>query len=123
MNGVPFTQADDNSIDRLSDARSDEAVPITERELEVLRHVGRGRRNREIGALLGVSVPTVKNHLGSVIAKLRARSRTQAVVRAVQLRLLSLEELDPTPRRLVPRRVPVSASAHLGSHDRRRVAG
>ncbi len=98
------------------------AVSLTEREIEVLRHVGRGRRNKEIGSLIGISVPTVKNHLTSAVAKLRARSRTQAVVRAVQLRILNLDELDPTPIALRSRLASVSASAYGRAYSRRKAA-
>jgi len=48
---------------------------LTPRELEVVRMVGRGLRNRGIAEALGISESTVKAHLGSTYAKLGARGR------------------------------------------------
>jgi DNA-binding NarL/FixJ family response regulator len=53
------------------------AEPLTERELDVVRLVARGRTNDEIGAELFVSLSTVKTHLGSIQRKLRARNRVE----------------------------------------------
>ncbi|MFF1609114.1 response regulator [Amycolatopsis sp. NPDC058278] len=55
---------------------------LTEREREVLRLMGAGRSNVEIAGALYVGVQTVKTHVGNVLAKLGARDRTQAVIRA-----------------------------------------
>lgn len=63
---------------------------LTDRELEVLQHVAAGARNREIAQQLRVSIKTVEFHLSNILGKLSARSRTEAVVRASQLGLLSL---------------------------------
>ncbi len=53
---------------------------LTERELEVLRAVGRGRNNREVAAELFVSEATVKTHLGRALSKLHLRDRSAAIV-------------------------------------------
>ena len=53
---------------------------LTERELEVLRHVGRGRSNAEIARDLFLSEATVKTHLAHVMQKQGLRDRVQAVV-------------------------------------------
>lgn len=53
---------------------------LTERELEVLRAVGRGHNNREVAAELFVSVATVKTHLGRALTKLHLRDRSAAIV-------------------------------------------
>jgi DNA-binding NarL/FixJ family response regulator len=55
---------------------------LTEREREVLRLMAAGLSNVEIAGELYLGVQTVKTHVGNVLAKLGARDRTQAVVRA-----------------------------------------
>jgi DNA-binding NarL/FixJ family response regulator len=63
-------------------------VPLSERELDVLRLLADGRSNREIAATLFLAEGTVKNHVSGVLAKLDARDRTQAALRARALGLL-----------------------------------
>jgi DNA-binding NarL/FixJ family response regulator len=63
-------------------------VPLSERELEVLRLVADGRSNREIAAAVFLAEGTVKNHVTNVLGKLGARDRTQAALRARDLGLL-----------------------------------
>lgn len=64
---------------------------LSARELEVLRLVARGFTNRAIGVQLGISDRTVQGHLANVFGKLQVASRTEAVTRAIQLGLLSVE--------------------------------
>ncbi len=61
---------------------------LTEREQEILTLVGKGLTNKAIGAQLGISDRTVQNHLAHIFGKLRAASRTEAVMRGVSLGLL-----------------------------------
>lgn len=58
--------------------------PLTEREIEVLREVARGLRNREVAGELKIAEETVKAHLRSILDKLGARDRTEAVAIAVR---------------------------------------
>ncbi len=55
---------------------------LTEREREVLRLMAGGLSNVEIAGELYLGIQTVKTHVGNVLAKLGARDRTQAVIRA-----------------------------------------
>ena len=63
---------------------------LSQRELEVLRHVAEGNRNRDIGDLLHISEETVKVHLKHVMEKLGASDRTQAVAIAVRRGMMEL---------------------------------
>src|SRR5580658_2125541 len=67
---------------------------LTPRETDVLRQLALGRSNKEIATALSIGEETVKSHVGSVFAKLQVENRAQAVVRAIRLRIVALEELD-----------------------------
>jgi DNA-binding NarL/FixJ family response regulator len=66
--------------------------PLTEREIEVLRHVARGRSNKVIAGFLCLSEDTVKGHVRNVLAKLGANDRTHAVVIATRRGYFDLDE-------------------------------
>jgi DNA-binding NarL/FixJ family response regulator len=59
------------------------AQELTERELEVMRLVAEGYSNREIAGALFLAEGTVKNHVSTILLKLDARDRTNAVLRAL----------------------------------------
>ena len=61
---------------------------LTERELEVLRHIARGRSNQEIADTLFVSLNTIKTHTNNIYGKLGVKRRTQALDKARQMNLL-----------------------------------
>jgi DNA-binding NarL/FixJ family response regulator len=62
---------------------------LTDRELEILTLTAKGFTNKAIGVQLSISDRTVQNHLANVFQKLNAESRTEAVMRAVSLGLIS----------------------------------
>jgi DNA-binding NarL/FixJ family response regulator len=62
--------------------------PLTAREIDILRMIARGRSNREIAEELVITEGTVKNHVTSILGKLGVRDRTQAVLKAQELRLV-----------------------------------
>jgi LuxR family maltose regulon positive regulatory protein len=62
--------------------------PLSEREVEVLRLMAAGLSNHEIADKLIISTGTVKSHVHSVLGKLDARDRTQAVIKAQELKLV-----------------------------------
>lgn len=53
---------------------------LTERELEVLKHLSRGSVNRDIAQALGISEKTVRDHISHILEKLNLRDRTQAAL-------------------------------------------
>jgi DNA-binding NarL/FixJ family response regulator len=61
---------------------------LTDRELDVLRQVVAGLRNKEIAAQLGISENTVKFHLRNILDKLHAQNRAEVVARAMREGLL-----------------------------------
>jgi len=62
----------------------EEAIPLSERELEVLRLMAKGWSNREIAKELSISEGTVKNHVTNIYTKLEMHSRAEAVAWAWQ---------------------------------------
>jgi DNA-binding NarL/FixJ family response regulator len=66
----------------------DPLAQLTVREREVLRLLGSGRSNKEIGAALFLSEATVKGYVSEVLAKLEVQDRTQAALLAVRYGLV-----------------------------------
>jgi DNA-binding NarL/FixJ family response regulator len=65
------------------------ATSVTDREREVLTHVGRGQSNSEIAADLHITVATVKAHIARLLTKLDARDRVQLVIIAYETGLVT----------------------------------
>jgi DNA-binding NarL/FixJ family response regulator len=70
------------------DAADTGTAPLTPRELEVLRMMADGAANKEIAWKLAISEHTVKFHVASVMGKLNASSRTEAVTRGLRRGLI-----------------------------------
>lgn len=66
--------------------------PLSARELEILRLIARGMKNREIAEKLCISENTVRNHVVSLLEKLGVRDRTEAIAVASQQGLVRMEE-------------------------------
>ena len=69
---------------------ADGEVPLTPRELEVLALLAEGASNKTIAQRLGISVHTAKFHVGSLLDKLDAIGRTDAVAHAARLGVINL---------------------------------
>ena len=65
-------------------------APLTPREMEILNYIAQGLLNKQIAAELAISEQTIKNHVTSILRKLNANARTEAVVAALKQGLISL---------------------------------
>lgn len=68
--------------------QADLIEPLSERELEILKHMAAGDSNKEIAAHLFITEGTVKNHVTNILGKLGVRDRTQAALRARELGII-----------------------------------
>jgi len=66
--------------------------PLTDRELDVLKSIARGKSNQEIGIALSISETTVRTHVSRILAKLHLASRTQAALYALKEGLANLDD-------------------------------
>ena len=76
------------TMEKRKDRSDSQDVPLTNRELQVLRHIALGLSNREIGTSLNISVETVKEHVQNILRKLDSTDRTAAAVWAVKSGLI-----------------------------------
>lgn len=76
------------TMEKRKDRSDSKDVPLTNRELQVLRHIALGLSNREIGTSLNISVETVKEHVQNILRKLDSTDRTAAAVWAVKSGLI-----------------------------------
>ncbi len=63
-------------------------VPVTPRQMDVLRHLARGHSTATIAQKLGIATETVRNHVRAIIARLGVHTRLEAVIRAHELGIL-----------------------------------
>jgi len=80
-----------DEVRRLDRPSSEEDRIVTRREEEVLQLIADGCSTPEVAEKLYISQKTVKNHLASIYQKLDARDRTQAVLQAVRMGIVSLD--------------------------------
>jgi DNA-binding NarL/FixJ family response regulator len=73
--------------------KSDDGVieQLSEREMDVLQLIAQGLSNRDIAGRLFLSEGTVRNYVSSVLSKLHANDRTQAVIKAAQRRMVKFD--------------------------------
>ncbi len=62
--------------------------PLTSRETEIVNYMAQGYANKQIAAKLRISEQTIKNHVTSILSKLDANARTEAVVKAIKRGLI-----------------------------------
>ncbi|MFC1992180.1 response regulator [Chloroflexota bacterium] len=93
--GVFDLRSTGNILNRLSDSTSmsQRAHSIHIRELEILKLTAKGMSNQEIARELTLSGRTVQSHLSNIFKKLEVHSRTEAVLRATKIGLLTLDDL------------------------------
>jgi two-component system response regulator DegU len=72
----------------------DISTPLNPKEAEILAHMVKGKANKEIGSILGISESTVKKHITSILRKLNANDRAHAVVLAVRDGVVSIQSND-----------------------------
>lgn len=81
----------------LAPAPNDPLAALTSREREVLRLLGRGMSNKEIGAALTLTEMTVKGYVSDILGKLQIADRTQAALLAVRYGLIDPNDLPDVP--------------------------
>jgi two-component system, NarL family, response regulator DegU len=64
--------------------------PLTARETEILKYMAQGFLNKQIAAELCISEQTIKNHITSILRKLDANARTEAVITAIKRGLITI---------------------------------
>ncbi len=107
--GIVFAGGEDPWLGRLRETETDamvesaarpgpspgEPAALTPRERQVLELVAQGRTDRQVAQLLVLAPKTVEKHVGSVLRKTGATSRTAAVVRALEYGWLGSGGADP----------------------------
>ncbi|MCL2347774.1 MAG: response regulator transcription factor [Planctomycetaceae bacterium] len=73
---------------RMKRVPQEREIPLTGREMQVLRHIAFGMSNKEIARSLSLSVETIKEHVQNVLRKMGLKDRTQAAVWAVRKKLI-----------------------------------
>lgn len=78
------------AIEDIAFCNPDPRSSLSEREIQVLELVSLGLTNKAAAAKLGISIRTVQNHLANIFEKLQTESRTEAVIRAIRLGLITM---------------------------------
>jgi ATP/maltotriose-dependent transcriptional regulator MalT len=87
---APRVERSRHSVLGFDDTAPEAVEPLTTRELQVLKRLAAGASNKMIARDLHISLATAKFHVGSLLAKLSARNRTDAVAIGLKLGILLL---------------------------------
>ena len=79
-----------NRLAQLSRQATSDGETLSERELEVLKHLAKGSANKEIASTLSISESTVKTHVANIFHKLEVNGRMEAVTKAMQKGIIKL---------------------------------
>jgi len=79
-------------LQRAVGPEDDPSADLSDREVEVLRLIARGRSNKEIAGELTLAEGTVKSHVSNILSKLHLAHRTQAALYALKNKLASLDD-------------------------------
>ncbi len=90
VSGLRLVQRGEPADATISAPRSETDAALTPRELEVLALLAEGASNKDIGTRLGISVHTAKFHVSSLLDKLDATGRTDAVAHAARTGVIQL---------------------------------
>lgn len=77
-------------LDEVEETRAIQEKILSDREMEVLQLLADGQSTPEIATNMFISQKTVKNHLAAIYAKIDARDRTHAVIRAVKMGIIKI---------------------------------
>ena len=69
-------------------------INLTEREKTVIKYLAIGLNNEQISEKLNISIHTTKAHLEAIYDKFKVHNRVQAVIKALQFKLISLDEIE-----------------------------
>ena len=83
----PYREELDDNVCRLT-TQMPVIRSLSPREMKILELAAQGTTNKRIAGILGISEQTVKNHISSILRKLEAENRTQAVVLALEQHLI-----------------------------------
>jgi len=80
-------------LDRFAQMANQKTIeqPLTNRELEVLQLIAKGSSNKDIAAVLYISIKTVKTHITHIFEKLEVSDRTEAVTTAFKMGIIKIE--------------------------------
>ncbi|MFP5349492.1 MAG: helix-turn-helix domain-containing protein [Gammaproteobacteria bacterium] len=86
------------------------APRLTPKELEILQLIYEGNSNKDISEALAISLMTVKNHTKNIYTKMQVKSRSEAIVKGIELQLVCLDRWLASACRQRPASAPAAAA-------------